>query len=446
MTLDTVRDTGEETPLALLRPYWRLVLASFLGWFLDAFDQVALLLVLPEIGKDFRVSLTAMGLVITAQSIGRIFGNVGWGWLADRYGRKLTFMASVIWFAAFSGLSGLAWSYAALLVIQLFFGVGFGGEWTASASLLMESVPDRARSTASALMMAGYECGFFAAAGVEALIVPHYGWRALFIVGVLPAILVIFIRLGVAESPVWLRTRRERAQGGGEGRGVARGAPPRPRFRMDVAAWQACAFMAALQFLTASVYAFYPTLLKTVHGFSPNSVFAAIAAYSIGSIGGKLLTGWLAARVGDRPTILGCLLVTTLGIVPFASASALPLVVLTALVVGGSSSGLFALVPYYLSRRFANLVRSFGMGLAYAVAAGAQAIATYVLPLTGRGTGLAAAIEVFVIGSAVAAAAVVIREPRELPGRDMGGGDMGGSDTGGGDMGDHMGEVAPSTA
>ena len=90
-----------EGPFALLRPHWRLVLACFLGWFLDAFDQVALLLVLPEIGKHFGVSLTAMGLVITAQSFGRILGNVGWGWLADRYGRKLTFMIGVIWFAAF---------------------------------------------------------------------------------------------------------------------------------------------------------------------------------------------------------------------------------------------------------------------------------------------------------------------------------------------------------
>ena len=418
MTQDAVRDTDEDTPLALLRPHWRLVLASFLGWFLDAFDQVALILVLPEIGKHFGVSLTAMGLVITAQSVGRIFGNIGWGWLADRYGRKLTFMASVIWFAAFSGLSGLAWSYAALLVIQLFFGVGFGGEWTASAALLMESVPDRARSTASSLMMAGYECGFFAAAGVEALIVPYYGWRALFIVGIAPALLVIFIRVGVAESPVWLRTQAQRAER--LGRGMARGTAAPPRFSMDLAAWQACGFMAALQFLTASVYAFYPTLLKTVHGFDPHNVFAAIAAYSIGSICGKLLAGRLAARIGDRPTILGCLLVTSLGIVPFASVSALPLVVVTAFIVGGSSSGLFALVPYYLSRRFANVVRSFGMGLAYAVAAGAQAIATYVLPLTGRGIGLAAAIEIFVLGSAVAAAVIVFRQPRELPGRDMG--------------------------
>ena len=253
--MDAPAATDQARPLALLRPHWRLVVAAFLGWFLDAFDQVALLLVLPEIGRHFGVSLTAMGLVITAQSVGRVIGNTSWGWLADRYGRKLTFMIGVIWFAVFSGLTGLAWSYAALLAIQLLFGIGFGGEWTASAALLMETVPARARSVASSLMMAGYEFGFFAAAGVQALLLPHFGWRALFIVGVAPALLAVFIRIGIKESPVWLQTQRDRTRAGA--------IKARPRFRMDWAAWQACALMAALQFQTAAVYSFYPSLLKT---------------------------------------------------------------------------------------------------------------------------------------------------------------------------------------
>ena len=143
----------------LLRPYWRVTLAAFLGWFLDAFDQVALLLCLPDIGKDLGVSLTAMGIIITAQSVGRVVGNTGWGWLSDRYGRKLTFMIGVIWFAVFSGATAMTWTYLAMLVVQFMFGIGFGGEWTASAALLMESVPPRARSLASSLMMSGYECG-----------------------------------------------------------------------------------------------------------------------------------------------------------------------------------------------------------------------------------------------------------------------------------------------
>ncbi len=409
--MDQPAEQSDQTPLNLLKPHWRLVVAAFLGWFLDAFDQVALLLVLPEIGKHFGVSLTAMGLVITAQSLGRIFGNIGWGWLADRYGRKLTFMLGVIWFAAFSGLSGLAWSYAALLIIQLFFGVGFGGEWTASAALLMESVPERARAVASSLMMAGYECGFFAAAGVQALLLPHFGWRSLFLVGVAPALLAIFIRVGIQESPVWLQTQAARKT---PPSGVA---PTAPRFRMNAAAWQACAFMAALQFQTAAVYNFYPTLLKTDRGFTPDGVFAAVAVYSLGSIIGKLLCGAIAARFGERRVILVCLTVSILGIIPFASAAHLPSVLPTALLLGASSSGVFALVPHFLSQRFADAVRSFGMGLAYAVASFTQGIATFVIPATGHELGLALSMEGFVIAASVLIAAVVFRTPRDLPGR-----------------------------
>ncbi len=407
---------AQESPLALLRPHWRLVLAAFLGWFLDAFDQVALLLVLPDIGKHFGVSLTAMGLVITAQSLGRVGGNIGWGWLADRYGRKLTFMAGVIWFAAFSGLSGLAWSYTALLVIQLLFGIGFGGEWTASAALLMESVPEKARSAASSLMMAGYEFGFFAAAGAQALLLPSFGWRSLFLVGVAPALLAIFIRRGIAESPVWLRTQAERTQ-------AERGTPgrpsARPRFRMDGAAWQACAFMLALQFQTAAIYSFYPALLRSEHGYSPDGVFAAVALYSAGSIGGKLLCGFAAGRLGDRPVILSCLAITVAAVVPFAASQGAALLLGAAFVMGASSSGVFALVPHYLSLRFSNAVRSFGMGLAYALAACGQGVATYVVPAAGNGMGLPHAIELFVALSSAAVAVIALRQPADLPGRDM---------------------------
>ena len=400
--------------LALLRPHWRLVFACFLGWFLDAFDQVILILLLPEIGHHFGVGLTAMGLVITAQSVGRIFGNIGWGWLADRYGRKLTFMAGVVWFAAFSGLSGLAWSYTALVVIQLMFGVGFGGEWTASAALLMESVPERAKSVASSLMMAGYEFGFFAAAGAQAVLLPRFGWRALFLIGLLPALLAIFIRIGIKESPVWLKTQQDRGRSAEAGR-----RPVKDSIPWSLPTIQACAFMLALQFQTASLYAFYPTLLKTVHHYSPSGVFAAIALYSTGSILGKLATGALATRFGDRLVILGCLAATLALLGPFVAGGSAPVLLAAAFAIGGSSSGVFAMVPHYLSLRFANAVRSLGMGVAYAIAAGAQGVATYVVPATGRAVGLAHAIELFVVASTLAVAAVAAREPRTLPGEDM---------------------------
>ncbi len=402
---------ADGSPFRLLVPHTRLVLAAFLGWFLDAFDQVVLILALPEIGKHFGVSLTAMGLVITAQSLGRILGNTSWGWLADRYGRKLTFMIGVIWFAVFSGLSGLAWSYTALLAIQLLFGIGFGGEWTASAALLMETVPERARQVASAIMMSGYEFGFFAAAGMQALILPTFGWRALFFVGIAPALLAIYIRFGIAESPVWLAMKARRSDTGVTTKPV--------RFRLDVAALQACVMMLVLQFQNAAIYSFYPTLLKTVHGFTPAGVFVAISAYSVGSIIGKPCCGALASRIGDRPTLLLYLVITIADLVPFVSFPRFEFLIPAAFVMGAFGNSVFALVPHYLALRFRSEIRSFGMGLAYALAAAGQGIAGYVVPAFGHGVGLARAIEILSVAGSLVVAAVIFRQPRVLPGTHM---------------------------
>ena len=355
-----------------------------------------------------------MGLVIAAQSVGRVLGNTGWGWLADRYGRKLTFMIGVIWFAVFSGLSGLAWSYTALLVIQLLFGMGFGGEWTASAALLMETVPERSRAAASSLMMMGYEFGFFAASGVQALLLPTLGWRAMFLIGVVPALLAIFIRVGISESPVWLARQASRTR-----TGAPEGAPKRGRLLLGFATVQACAFMLLVQFDTASIYSFYPTVLKTTHHFGPTFVFYAIATYSIGSIGGKLLGGWLSTRFGQRATLMLYLAITVAFIVPFVSGSSTAVLLGSAFLVGGASSGMFALVPDYLAIRFSSDVRSFGMGVAYAVAAFGAAISGYVVPALGHAAGLETAIAALAIGASILVAAIVAREPAELPGLHM---------------------------
>ena len=398
------------SPFRELLPFWQVTLAAFLGWFLDAFDQVVLLLALPDIGKSLGASLVAMGLVITAQSAGRVLGNTGWGWLADRYGRKLTFMVGVIWFAVFSGAAGLAWSYAAMLAIQFLFGIGFGGEWTASAALLMESVPARTRPLASAIMMSGYEFGFFAAAAAQAVILPHYGWRALFFIGIAPALLAIFIRIGVPESPVWLKARA---------RGAHTAKAPRQRLRLGPAALQAIAFMLFLQFQNAAMYSFYPSLLRDVHHFTPGMVFPASAAYCVGSILGKPVCGRLALRFGVRGVLLAYLALTVLIVVPFASGGTLTVLLAGAFAMGFFGNSVFALVPHYLSQRFPSDVRSFGMGVSYAFAAMGQGIAGFVVPWGGGMIGLARAIELFVVAGSAATALVAAREPARLPGAEM---------------------------
>jgi MFS transporter, SHS family, lactate transporter len=194
--------------LKALRTHWRIVVAAMAGWGLDAFDFTMLLFLLPHLGKVFGAALPEMAFVVTATGLTKVIGTVVWGAAADRFGRKLPFMVAVLWFSFFSGLSGLAWSYASFLALRALFGIGFGGEWSASASLLMESLPERTRGVAAGIMMAGYEVGYLLAALCFGLIFPWAGWRAMFFLGIAPALLAIFIRSGIKESPLWLEARQ----------------------------------------------------------------------------------------------------------------------------------------------------------------------------------------------------------------------------------------------
>ena len=400
---------ADASPWRLLLPHWRVVLGAWLGWFCDAFDQVVLIFLLVPLSHSFHVSLVAMGVVLTAQSLGRVVGNTAWGWAADRWGRKLAFMVGVLWFAVFSGLSGLAWSYGALLVIQALFGIGFGGEWTASAALLMESVPQRSRSIASAIMMGGYEFGYFAAAAANALVLPAFGWRAMFFLGIVPAMLALFIRWGVTESPVWLKRQAQ----------VARSAPPPERFRLSYPALQGWIFMGLLQFQNAAVFAFYPAFLQKVHHLDSGQVFGFAATYSAASVIGKPLCGWIASRVGNRRTILGYLALTIPGATLFTETSGTTAMLSGAFVMGIVANSLFALVPNFLSQRFGSARRSFGMGFGYAIAAAGQAVASVAVPGLGRPLGLGRSMEILIVAGSIAAAATVAVEPRRLPGAVM---------------------------
>ncbi|EHH69021.1 putative sugar transport protein [Gluconobacter morbifer G707] len=399
-----------------LLPYWQVTFASFLGWFLDAFDQTSLMFTLPDIAHDLGCTLADLGAVLLGQSFGRAVGNTGWGWLSDQYGRKPAFMLGVVWFGVFSALTGLSHHFYVLMIVQFLFGIGFGGEWTASAALLMESVPASTRPMASALMMSGYEVGYFAAAGAQALILPHYGWRVLFFIGLAPALLALFVRVGVHESPVWLRMREEqRAQAS-----RPKASPARPRFQLSAAALQAIVFMSFLEFQKAAIYTFYPTILRGAHHLTPQAVFWPITLYCVGSFSGKIFCGWLAERYGELRVMLGALVIVMLSIWPFLSAPTWSLLLTAAFVMGAAASGIFALVPHYLAQRFPSDTRSFGMGLGYALGSIGQGLAAKLVPVFGpTAMTLPLSAEAFVLGSSLLTGAVALIRPKTLPGEHM---------------------------
>lgn len=369
--------TRSSTPsFKALLPFWRVTLAAFSGWFLDAFDQTTLMFTLPDIARDFGCTLSALSSVFLAQAIGRAVGNTSWGWLSDHFGRKPAFTLGVLFFAIFAACSGLSHSITSLLLIQFFFGIGFGGEWTASATLLMESTPAPLRPLASAIMMSGYEIGYMAAAGAQALILPHHSWRILFFIGLLPALLSLFIRLGVPESPLWLARRKEHAQ---QHITTASRAPQHEE-KWSGAAIQAVVFMCFLEFQKAALYTFYPTILRDHHHLSPQLIFWPVSLYCLGSFSGKIFCGNLATRFGNIRVIQCALIAVSILIWPFLNAGPWIILLGSSFLIGATSSGIYALVPHYLSQRFPAHRRSFGMGLSYAVGSLGQGVAGRVVP------------------------------------------------------------------
>src|SRR5689334_22149766 len=187
--------------------HWPALIAGYLGWTLDAFDFFLVVFCLTAIGREFHVSDKQMALTITVTLAFRPVGAFLFGLLADRYGRRLPLMLDLVFYSVVEVLSGLAPDYRTFLVLRALFGIGMGGEWGVGASLAMEKAPARLRGILSGLLQEGYAVGFLLAAACFFVVYPRFGWRPMFFIGGLPALLALFIRFRVKESEVWQRTR-----------------------------------------------------------------------------------------------------------------------------------------------------------------------------------------------------------------------------------------------
>src|SRR5678816_2585144 len=183
------------------------VLASFLGWTLDAFDFFLVVFTLTAIGKEFGASDAKMASTLAITLAFRPVGAFVFGLMADRYGRRLPLMLTLVFFSVMEVLSGLAPSYTVFFIFRALFGIGMGGEWGVGASLAMEAAPKGRRGLLSGFLQEGYACGYLLAAVVYFLVFPRYGWRPLFFIGGLPALLAVYVRSKVPESEVWIKSR-----------------------------------------------------------------------------------------------------------------------------------------------------------------------------------------------------------------------------------------------
>ncbi|HEY5227340.1 MAG TPA: MFS transporter [Opitutaceae bacterium] len=345
----------------LTGPQWRAFLAAYLGWMLDAFDFFLLVMLASHVADDFDTGIKSMAYAISLTLAMRPVGALIFGLIADKFGRRPALMGSILLYATIELLSGFAPTLTAFLILRALFGIGMGGEWGVGASLAMETVPARTRGLLSGLLQQGYSCGYLLAVLANGLLYNLIGWRGLFIVGAVPAILVIFIRMGVEESPAWAGRADPKAEPSarmGDIWGTLR--TKWPLFLYMVV------LMAAFNSFSHGTQDLYPSgFLEKQRGLSLGAVTRIAITYNIGAIMGCILFGALSQKLGRRKAIAaGALL--ALPIIPFwIGATSTVGLAMGAFLLQFMVQGAWGVVPAHLNELSPAAVRGTFPGLAY---------------------------------------------------------------------------------
>jgi MFS transporter, SHS family, lactate transporter len=331
-----------------------VVAASFLGWTLDAFDFFLLVFVLKDIAAEFHTDVAEVTFAILLTLAMRPIGAFIFGRAADRFGRRPTLMVNITLYSLLEFASGFAPNLTVLLILRALYGVAMGGEWGVGASLTMETIPPHARGFVSGLLQSGYPTGYFLASIVYGALFQYIGWRGMFMVGVIPALLVLYIRRTVPESPSW---SREAA--------VERGstwAVLQSHWRLGI---YAVVLMTAFNFFSHGTQDLYPTFLQLEHKMSPHAVGIIAAIYNIGAICGGIFFGTLSERFGRRRCIIVAALLS-IPIIPLWAFSNSPsLLAIGAFLMQFFVQGAWGIVPVHLNELSPETARGTFPGFVY---------------------------------------------------------------------------------
>ena len=335
------------------------VLAGFLGWTLDAFDFFILTFVIDDVARSFGKTRPDIALTITLALATRPLGAIIFGIMADRYGRRLPLMLNVMFYAVISVLSGLAPTYQVFLLLRMLFGVAMGGEWGVGASLALESASPRLRGLLSGLLQEGYAIGNLLAALVFRSVYPYFaahypgnGWRAMFFIGGLPALLTLFIRAKVKEPAAWHEHRTDWTT-----------------YRRSLLSnWRRFAYlvllMTMMSFASHGTQDMYPTLLRSI-GFAQTRIADLTMFSMVGAVIGGLVFGYCSDRYGRRrmmsTAVMGCLLVVPLWI----AGHSLVTIVVGVFLMQFFVQGAWGIIPAHINELSPGHLRGFFPGLAY---------------------------------------------------------------------------------
>ena len=330
------------------------VAAGFLGWTLDAFDFFVVVFLFDTLAQQFGVSKKEIVLTTMATLAMRPVGALLFGLLSDRYGRRIPLMANVIYFSIIELACGFAPNFTVFLILRALFGIGMGGEWGVGASLAMEAAPTKWRGIMSGILQSGYSIGYLLAAIAARFLLPVWGWRPMFWIGALPALLALYIRTKVPESEAW---RQHRAASTGA------------VLRIVAGQWRKFTYLVVLMtfmmFLSHGTQDLYPDFLQEVHKISSVTRANILMITNVGAVVGAILFGFVSQSAGRRKGMLAALGLSLLLIPMWAFSGSLTMLVVGAFIMQMGVQGAWGVIPVHLNELSADAARGLMPGLAY---------------------------------------------------------------------------------
>src|SRR5579872_1994193 len=330
--------------------------ACFLGWSLDAFDFFILIFCISALATQFQTKVSTISEAIFLTLAMRPVGAFLFGLMADRFGRRPALMVDIIAYSVFELASAFAPSLKVFLVTRALFGIAMGGEWGVGAALAFETLPAEGRGFFSGLLQEGYAVGYLMAALVYGTAFSYVGWRGMFVIGALPAFLVIYIRTKVDESPAWTQGRVARKSETGAGKDIV-------------------TYLGTFAFLVVLMFAFnsfsdgsqdlYPTFLQKDHKFSPHTVGLIAIIANIGALLGGVVFGTWSEKVGRRKAIVIAALLSIPLIPLWAYSRTVPMLALGGFLMQFMVQGAWGVIPAHLNELSPPAVRGTFPGFAY---------------------------------------------------------------------------------
>lgn len=330
------------------------VLAGFLGWTLDAFDFFVLTFIMVDIAGDFHKSIPEIALTLTATLAMRPVGAFIFGLMADRYGRKKPLMINILFYSIIEVFSGLAPNYGVFMLLRLLYGIGMGGEWGVGASLVMESVPVKKRGFLSGLLQEGYAVGFLLAALAYYLVFPHFGWRAMFFIGGLPALVTLFIRSKIKETKAWESHKFSNW---------------REYFRAVTQHWRLFLYlvilMSAMNLISHGTQDLYPTFLQKQLHYTTHETAVVTMISMLGAIFGGLLFGTLSDKWG-RKRMMATAIILAIALIPlWLHTGNIAIIAAGAFGMQFMVQGAWGIIPAHINELSPGPLRGFFPGFAY---------------------------------------------------------------------------------